>query len=455
MSEAVEQPANDQEHRDIATGILNAAQIFIADAEALQELFEVAAPVLVAKAQEYRAELVRLTKGFSRGPENEVRMNLAEFHRLNRLTAKQTRGHFLFRGHLLVALVSRFDTFIASVARQLLTAFPARLSKKSISYADAAQFSDLDELKRKIIEDEVDEQMRGSHKDQLDFLSSITNVPLGADEPELLAQFIELTERRNCHIHSSGVASPQYLRMCSKFKVKFKEGPEEGQRLNVTVKYLDSSKRVLSEMAFKIAQTVVRKVFNESKGLADAHVNELGLQMLKDRRNHEALMMFDFAVKLKGDWAGDEVSRRIFVINKAQTLARLGKSEDAINLIEKWDWSAAHPKFLLAISTIKGDYPRAAMLMSEAAISEEYYRDWPLFDKFRQTDDFKSAFRALFNRDFDQAALTAATQEMAKIDSGESIFGASETSQVEQPQTQTVEPLAVPNDSGPADVGTL
>jgi hypothetical protein len=414
-------PARIVEHIGPAASILVAAQRFIADAEALQELFEVATPVLVAKATEYRVEMESMLANYLREPKKNLQMNLGELNRLSRLNAKQVRGHFLFRGHLLVALVSRFDAFISAVCFELLSVFPDRLAKKTISFADTTQFRKIEELKKKIIQDEIDEQMRGSHAAQLEFLSSIANVPLGDDEPELLSKFVELTERRNCHIHFGGLASQQYLQVCSKYKVIFPNTPEEGAKLNVGQKYLDSSRRVLSEMAFKIAQTIVRKVFNESKDLADAYVNEIGLQMLDDHREKEALMIFNYAVQLKGKWAGDESSKRIFVINKAQTLVRLGRGEQALQEIGLIDWSAAHPKFILAIHLLKNEFDAAAKLMPIAGINEEYYRKWPLMEAFRRTDEFKRGFLTLFDHDFEETELKAVTEAIAHDDDKEVI----------------------------------
>lgn len=114
-------------------------------------------------------------------------------------------------------------------------------------------------------------------------------------------------------------------------------------------------------------------------------------------------MVFDYAAKLRGTWVLNEALRRNYIINKAQALKGLGKQDAALKEIASLDWSAAHSRYLLAIALIKDDFDGAAELMSEAEFSENSYRTWPIFEAFRDTTQFKTEFRKLFGKDFDQS----------------------------------------------------
>jgi hypothetical protein len=424
VEDAIE-PAGQTEKKLVnhAERILDAAQDFMADAEALVEIFEIVIPPLRSKQKEYRKELEELFESFKANDSGALTMNLSGFVQLNRLRAKHSRGHFLFRGHILVALISRFDAFIAAVCRELLRAFPSRLGSKTLSFAEATQFKNLEELENKIVSDVIDEQMRGSHLDQIAFLSSLANVTLGDDEPELFGKFIELTERRNCHVHFSGRASTQYLRVCSEHKAPVPTDVKEGMLLNVHLKYLINARYVLVEMAFKISQTIVRKVFGEFKTTANAYLTQIGLQLLEDNREAEALQIFDYAVNLKGNWGGDDGSKRTSIINKALTLKKMQKKDVALRVINSMDWSAAHPKFLMAIHILRDEFQQATLFMPASGVAEEQYREWPLFDGFRESDEFKNAYFALFNKDFDRTLMDAAAVAMAEIDNGDLPLG--------------------------------
>ena len=82
-----------------ARQILAAAQQFIVDADALEEVLELSTPVLVAKQQEHRQELEQLLNQVQSSG-TELRLDVRELHRLTSLAAKLSRGGFLFRGHL-------------------------------------------------------------------------------------------------------------------------------------------------------------------------------------------------------------------------------------------------------------------------------------------------------------------------------------------------------------------
>jgi hypothetical protein len=168
-------------------------------------------------------------------------------------------------------------------------------------------------------------------------------------------------------------------------------------------------------MAFKLSQTIVRKVFSESQNAAELHVTMIGIQLPKEERWEEALVFFDYAAGLRGKWAGDEGTKRNNIINKAQALIGLGKRDAAMKVIESVDWSASHPKYSLAIHLLKDEFKEAAALMPAADLKEAYYRDWPIFSRFRGTKEFSDAFASLFGHEFG-ATVEDVSQAIAVIE---------------------------------------
>ena len=411
-------PAKEPVRKDQGPGnILRAAQTFIADTEALEEVLLVSTPVLTAKRDEHIAEIQQLLSQLNLKLVDESPLSYQDMHRLSGIASKLQRGNYLFRGHLLVALVSRFDAFVSNIAREVLYERTEKLAGRTLTYSEAVQSSSIEELKNRFIEEEIDAKMRDSHEEHLKFLSFLADVPLGSDEPTLFADFMELTERRNCHIHSDGRVSSQYRRACEARKVPSDQVPKIGESLDVTVEYFSHARRVLSEMAFKIAQTIVRKVFKGSQGLADIYLNTLGLEMLIEKRWDEALMIFDYGSSLRQGWASSEGRRRDILINKAQALIGQGKTEAAMAAVKSMDWSASHPKYVMAIHLLKREFKKAADQMSIAGIDENDYRKWPLFESFRRTEEFKDAFFALYGHDFDQPTPGDVSEARAVIES--------------------------------------
>lgn len=392
-----------------ASAILLSAEEFILDVDALQEVYD-DADAASKSGRQNRVEALSRYIDSVEGSEPVKHCDYKVAHNVLALAIKLHRGHDLLSGHMLVAMISRFDRFVTEVIRELLIAFPDKIGGKSVTYADAASCASIEELRGRFIDEELDAKGRESHLKQLEYLSSLTEMKLGTDEPTLMADFVEVTERRNCHVHFGGKVSPQYRRVCGAEGVQFKTPPRDGEPLPVTSEYFRNARCILSEVAFKLSQSIARKVFPDMAFIAEVHIDALGLQMLNEHRWKEALMVFDYAAKLRGAWVWNESLRRNYIIHKAQALKGLGKQDAAVRSIESEDWSAAHSRYLLAIALIKDNFDGAAELMSAAGFSENSYHTWPIFEAFRETTQFKTEFNKLFGKDFDQSESKALTK---------------------------------------------
>jgi hypothetical protein len=94
----------------------------------------------------------------------------------------------------------------------------------------------------------------------------------------------------------------------------------------------------------------------------------------------------------------------MYLINKCIALRQLGKQKETVDLLESMDWSAAHPKFVLAVHTLKEEYDQAEEIMSSMNGDEpsEYdFLTWPLFKDFRKTEFFKRAFKKVYGKEYE------------------------------------------------------
>ena len=59
------------------------------------------------------------------------------------------------------------------------------------------------------------------------------------------------------------------------------------------------------------------------------------------------------------------------------------------------------------MQVLKEDYDQAENIMSsmdgEEPLNEEAFREWPIFKGFRETTQFKRAFKKIYNKPFDIA----------------------------------------------------
>ena len=71
----------------------------------------------------------------------------------------------------------------------------------------------LDNAKKYVLEKEIESVLRKSHAEQFSWMESKFSLPL-RQGLEIWPKFIEITERRNLYVHTGGIVSSQYLKIC-------------------------------------------------------------------------------------------------------------------------------------------------------------------------------------------------------------------------------------------------
>jgi hypothetical protein len=292
-------------------------------------------------------------------------------------------------------------------------------SDRKITYGEAVQLTNLDELKARFIDEEVDTAMRSSHEEQFRYLEKLANSDKLREEVGTWSGLVELIERRNVFAHSGGVTSRQYLAVCKRNGVNT-GGSKEGDPLRTDTAYYDKACDIIIETAVKIAQTVCRRLFPGELEAADSFLTDDGVKFLREERWTLALTLFDYAAGLPLKYVSDDASRRISLINKCIALKALGKKDLALDALQLLDWSAADEKFKLAVAVIRDEYDKAEESMYKAgkaeAVSETSFIEWPLFRDFRNTEQFRRAFQKLFGKDYRISAADVAQERVEELE---------------------------------------
>ena len=103
------------------------------------------------------------------------------------------------------------------------------------------------------------------------------------------------------------------------------------------------------------------------------------------------------------------------LINKCIALKHL-KKESYKQIIEKEDWSNCKDLFLLAKFVLIDDYLEAVKYMKKLSDDEEMrfnYIQWPLFEWFRETEEFHSTFKEIYGIEFEEELSHIAEEKAA------------------------------------------
>ena len=125
----------------------------------------------------------------------------------------------IFPRMFVVTLVCQYDAIIGNLIRLVLTNKPEILngSEKTISFKQLTEYHSMEEAKEAIIAKEIETILRDSHDDQLKWFENKLGIKLHEDK-ELIAKFIEITERRNLFTHTNGVVNDSYISNCKKWR---------------------------------------------------------------------------------------------------------------------------------------------------------------------------------------------------------------------------------------------
>lgn len=319
--------------------------------------------------------------------------HLRRQHRLTRSAILQTPRA------LLVAMVSAFDAYLGRLLRCLFLLKPELLntSQRSLTFSEIVGHDSLEAARDSIIEAEISDFLRDSHVEHFEWLEKRLNMPLRKDL-ESWPTFVEITQRRNLLVHCDGAVSKQYLEVCGREKVSI-EGIEVGEFLPLDSQYFENAFECLYEIGVKLAHVSWRKLAPKDLEQADDAFNSVGVELLQGEKYRLAFEMFTFASKtLKRH--SNAFYRRVFVINRA-IASKFGKIGSYEEILEEEDWSDCDVPFQLAVTVLNNKFDEAVTLMKQIGAQHTFlnrlaYDTWPLFREFRDTSQFRDAYRELF-----------------------------------------------------------
>ena len=329
-----------------------------------------------------------------------------EFKHLNKELSNITIAERTLPRSFLVSLISQYDAFLGQLIHALFYVKPEVLnsSDRNLSFSDLVGFGSLEEAREYIIEKEIEVVLRKSHSEQFDWIEKRFNIEL-RKRLDIWSNFIEVTERRNLFVHTGGVVSSQYLKVCKNHGVEFEKTPDVGSTLEASPDYFLEAYRVIYEIGVKLAHVLWRKLEPKQRSQADYQLIEAGFELLHEEKYDLAKSILDFSTSTLKQYF-DEKTRRIFIVNRAQAYKWSGDEKKALEIMAEEDWSAVSDVFKLADAVIKNEYSRAAELMRRIGPEDENisvlsYRDWPLFKKFRETEEFLQAYEEIAGEPFE------------------------------------------------------
>lgn len=326
-----------------------------------------------------------------------------EFERIQHALTHAVNAFSLMPKNAVVAMVSLYDAYLAELIECAYMIKPELLyaCEKEFTFSEIIQYESIDKLKKHIIEKDVEAIIRESHIKQFDILSKKFKVELTKDLPSL-DDFIEITERRNLFVHTNGKVSSQYLKMCKERPVDHKEEDVQiGEELYATPVYVEHCYKIMFEIGVKLGQVIWRKIENDLEK-ADDSLIDIGYELLKNNKYSLACVIMDFACKPYVKHY-NKICEFVLTVNRALAYYLRGNKSKCNEIIKGIDWSGSELKFQLAYYVLLEKYNDAIIIMKKIGKNDDMcvgYAEWPLFNDFRKTQQFKDTYKDIYGREY-------------------------------------------------------
>ncbi|WP_157770273.1 hypothetical protein [Methylomonas koyamae] len=304
---------------------------------------------------------------------------------------------------LFLNLFSDFDSFIGELVSCIFFKKPELFNSlgRQISVADILSFNDFDELKEKVLSDEIECLRRKSYVDQFTDIGKTFRVEL--KKFDRWSQFVELTQRRNLLMHCNGIVSEQYMTICKQEGYKFDSEIVVGSKLKIGKEYFISSINLILEVAVKLGHTLWRKVFPDELEEADDHLADVIYDFLHEEDWNKAICFGEYSNNLQN--VSSDLRRKINIINLVIAYKMSGDNNKACEVLSSIDWSASLDDFKIAQAVLLDDFDGAKEFMIKIGkkgtlIKESAYHNFPLFKEFRSSEQFKSGYEEVFGYSF-------------------------------------------------------
>lgn len=282
---------------------------------------------------------------------------------------------------VIIMLLIRFESIISEIYKMLLTTFPdAYLKDRSITYSELICLnSDIKEIKKSFINDEVDEFMRKPLKDWYSTFEKKHKCHFNFGDD--FEQFKEIYYRRNVVVHNQGIANSSYLNGVSgKYTCKM------GTRLTPTREYLleaiDCTRIMIIETILGLTKicsdksNVIKRLFN------------IGFKYMIESKWKVSKYIFNVLMHLDEQ---NEVSLWCNKVNYYISCKNLEGIDSIRKEVEKMDTSIMAPKLAIAKPALLDDFAEVTRILNTLIgndIEVNSIKSWPMFIQYRNSSDY-------------------------------------------------------------------
>ncbi|EJL7828827.1 hypothetical protein ACNPP3_001175 [Vibrio vulnificus] len=273
---------------------------------------------------------------------------------------------------------------------------------KSVPFEVIMKAENIDIVKKKILDDDIESFRRESYIEQFKSLEKRFGLNT-LTKFSYWRAFVEYSQKRNIIMHCDGIVSEQYITVCKSVGIKEASLPKVGEQLELSDTDVLVASHIIGQTGIMLAYTLWSKLFPRDKKNLDDSIHSLCYDFLYEEQWHHAAGIGEFIEKsLK---TKDDATSKMNTINLCIAYKALDKQDQLNKTIKSVDWSLLTLDFRLAESVLLGKFDQAALYMKKIGVEGDFvkrssYHEWPLFHKFRDSPEFIDAYKDVYQESY-------------------------------------------------------
>lgn len=287
----------------------------------------------------------------------------------------------------IIMLITRFEEFISHFIRYIYIKYPQKyLNDKTICFSELLESNtksdiNIDLIREKIVDREVDAIMRKSYECWFDFFKE-HNLNLNFLQKEMV--FLkEIYATRNILVHNSGFVNDQYLLNVQNSIYKL------GERVRISDDFVKRSFECIKTIILCVMLEAIRLDKREKDSVSKA-IFDYAYQELSLNNYHCCETVF---CALQNSQFTNELYKQMSKVNYWLSKSELYGLESIRTEIENYDISALDQTFVFAKHLLLCQYGEATTVLEEIIEMQKtplsQFESWPLFRKYKETCEYK------------------------------------------------------------------
>ena len=306
-------------------------------------------------------------------------------------TTTSSHSEILYQNSL-ISLVSAGEWFLSQILHSQFDQYPnsAGIADKTLKLSDLQSFENMEDAQQHLIEQRVEDVLRGSFEEWIAFLKNQFKLEMGYID-KWQNKLVEIIQRRNLLVHNGGNINSIYRRKVAP-ELQLFTSNDAPLKLSVSEEYLTESINVFEKSFVLIAAELWKKQKPENG--SRCHVlNELAYKHLLSERWDIAE---SFSLFVKSDKQTPEITRLTGLINYWQSVKWQGRFEEVRKDVEREDLSAKQEIFRLSRFALLDDedhfFQLLPQVLKNGGITVEDLHIWPLFRNMREANAYMTEY---------------------------------------------------------------